>query len=209
MNSSEEQIPPDEVRLETDGRWLVLPIHENVDIDVWARGLVKEALRAREVQLVKGARKVYADMYAELLTGLRATAEEPDLKLMMAYCYVPDSNLLYAAMAKMVIIVLPELSTLDDAVASLVAPAGANYGDARIEELTTASGPCVRVQQLLLDPETGGDSGVTSSLAYLWKTQQDGVFLVLACTFASPVEGALHEPAMDELASTLRKGARV
>ncbi len=209
MSSPEEQIPPDEVRFELDGRWLVLPIHENVDIDVWARGLVTEALRAREVQVVKGARKVYADMYAELLTGLRATAEEPDLKLMMAYCYVPDSNLLYAAMAKMVIIVLPEQSTLDDAVASLVAPADASYGDARIEELTTASGPCIRVQQLLLDPETGGDSGVTSSLAYLWPTQQDGVFLVLACTFASPVEGGLHEQAMDELASTLRKGAQV
>ena len=65
------------------------------------------------------------------------------------------------------------------------------------------------MQQLVLDPETGGDSGVTSSLVYLWPIQQDGVFLVLACTFASPVEGGLHEPAMDELASTLTKGAQV
>jgi hypothetical protein len=136
------------------------------------------------------------------------TGDDPDLKIILAYCYVPDEDLLYAALAKMAVLVLPEQATLDDAVSSLVASSGDSYGEARIEEMATASGPCVRVRQLLLDPETGGESGVTSSAAYLWPTQQNGVFLALACTFASPVEG-LHEQALDEFAATLTKGAQV
>lgn len=209
MTSRENEVAPDGVRLDIDGRWLELPIHEDVDVDFWARDLVDEALRAREVEAVKGKRRAYADMFTELLAVERAAADEPDFKLISVYCYVPDEELLYTAVARLAALVLPEGSSLDDAVAAAIAPADLRYGNESVSELATASGPCIRVQQLVLDPETGGDSGVTSSLVYLWPIRQDGVFLVLACTFASPVEGGLHEPAMDELASTLTKGAQV
>ena len=200
---------PGRVQLALDGRWLEFPVHDDVDVRRWSRRLVDEALAAREVTAPKAQRKAYADMYAQLLAVLRSTADEPDMKLMSAYCYVPDTDLLYAALVKLVALALPLDSTIDDAVSSLVTAPAARYGEERITELETAGGRCVRIQQLLLDDAGGADSGVTSSLSYVWATEEDSVFLVLVTTFASPVEGALHEEALDELAATLTKGAGV
>lgn len=209
MTPSDERPAERDVRLEIDARWLELQINEDVRVDRWARTLVDDALAARQVSEPKAKRRIYADMYEQLLGVLRASADEPDMRLMTAYCYVPDNDLLYAAMAKLVALALPPGATLDDAVASVIAPVEDRYGDALVTEMDTASGPCVRVQQLMLDPERGGESGVTSSLAYLWPTQADAVFLVLAATFASPIDGGLHEQALDELAATLVKGTHV
>lgn len=209
MSRAPEPSGPRDVQLEIDARWWELPVHDEVDEPGWSRDLVDDALAARGMTERPERRQVYADMYSQLLASLRSTADDPDLRLITAYCYLPDADLLYAALARLAALVLPTGSTLDDAVATLVASADDRYGDERVSEMETASGPCLRIAQLLLDPATGGDSGVTSSIAYLWPTGDDGVFLVLACTFASPVEGALHEEALDELAASLVRGELV
>jgi hypothetical protein len=176
VTSRENGVAPDGVRLDIDGRWLELPIHEDVDVDVWARDLVDDALRAREVEAVKGKRRAYADMFTELLAVERAAADEPDFQLISVYCYVPDAELFYTAMARLAALVLPEGSSLDDAVGAVVAPADRRYGSELVGGLDTASGPCIRVQQLVLDPETGGDSGSLRRLSTCGRSSRTASF---------------------------------
>lgn len=168
----------------------------------WATELVDQALAVRQVSPPAGVRAVYADMYASLLGQVRDDADAPDLVLVAAWFYVPDQELLYAAGVKLMALVLAEEATLDDAVAALVVPADQRYGEALVTELATRTGPCLRVQQLVLDAAAaGGDSGVSSTLGHLWPLAEPGTFLVLMTTFASAVEGGLHEEAVDDFAA--------
>lgn len=194
---------PTTVQLELGRSWVEAPVHEDVGADVWGRQMISEALAARGSYPSAERQAVYAAMYADLLRMLREGADYDDMKLVSAYFYVPDEDLFYSAMVKLVALALPPGSTLDDAVQAVVAAPEERYGEAIVSELETASGPCLRVQQLVLEPQAGGDSGVLSCLLYVWPPAQDGVVLTLACSFGTPVDGALYEAALDGFAASL------
>ena len=192
-----------DVAVRLDARWLELPVQQQVDVSQWAEQLVSDAAAAREVEPSTDRRRVYEQTYAALLESTCAPTDDSQ-QLLAAYCLVPGEELLYTATAQLTAVSLATGMTQEDVVSELVVPEGERYGPPVVDELDTGFGTCTRVRQLLL-AEPGGDdeSGVWTSLAYAWPTEDDGIYLLLTASFASPVDAAVHEADVDALAQSL------
>lgn len=194
--------PDHEVVVALDERWLELPLSAP-DPEVAGEGLVAVLDGRGGTPLAPQAVALVARAWGELLGDLtRRGRQDPGSRLVAAYALLAPTDPLPAAVAELWAMRLPA-SSLDAVADEVVAPAQERFGDPLVDSVATANGPAVRLEQLLVRPESDGTRGVRSQLTHVWAGPVEDTWLLLSAAFGSPVDAELMRGAYDELAGSL------
>lgn len=194
-----------QVRLtvEVDPRWVELPVQDDTDALAWAGGAVQEALRLRGLREPAPVVEVYTGTWAALAEQVRGRAVQDGAVVVGAYGLLGEVDLLPVTVAELAVVRWEE--GLDRFVDGLVVPADQRFAPPDVQEVATASGPAVRLQQLrVVEEGPERDASVQTSVVHVWPGPEEHLVTVLTAWYDSPVDAEVTSGVLGGLAASLR-----